>query len=164
MARPSIIPSVRLRLEEYLEQHEAEYLAQPEATRKPTLPYTGDFKVNVRALAEAIGLKQTQEKYLYEREELFSLVNLTAEGQGLLPIGARTQPQIDKSIRERLIMQATGARVDAQAAVESKAREEALTEALALANSQNADLRAENTRLRARLEMVQNGMLARVDE
>jgi len=63
-----------------------------------------------------------------------------------------------------LIMQATGARVDAQAAVESKAREEALTEALALANSQNADLRAENTRLRARLEMVQNGMLARVDE
>lgn len=164
MARPSIIPSVRLRLEEYLEQHEAEYQAQPEATRKPTLPYTGDFKVNVRALAEAIGLKQTQEKYLYEREELFSLVNLTAEGQGLLPIGARTQPQIDKSIRERLIMQATAARVDAQAAVEAKAREEALTEALALANSQNADLRAENTRLRARLEMVQVGMLARVDE
>ena len=164
MARPSIVPSVRLRLEEYLEQHEAEYQAQPESTRKPTLPYTGDFKVNVRALAEAIGLKQTQEKYLYEREELFSLVNLTAEGQGLLPIGARTQPQIDKSIRERLVMQATGARVDAQAAVEAKAREEALTEALALANSQNADLRAENTRLRARLEMIQNGMLARVDE
>ena len=164
MARPSIIPSVRLRLEEYLEQREVEYLAQPEANRKPSLPHTGDFKVNVRALAEAIGLKQTQEKYLYEREELFSLVNLTAEGQGLLPIGARTQPQIDKSIRERLIMQATGARVDAQAAVEAKAREEALTEALSLANSQNADLRAENTRLRARLEMVQAGMLARVDE
>lgn len=164
MARPSIIPSVRLRLEEYLEQHESEYLAQPEATRKPTLPYTGDFKINVRALAEAIGLKQTQEKYLYEREELFSLVNLTAEGQGLLPIGARTQPQVDKSIRERLIMQAAGARVDAQAAVEAKAREEALTEALALTNSKNADLRAENGRLRARLELLQAGMLVRVEE
>ena len=164
MARPSIIPSVRLRLEEYLEQREAEYLVQPEATRKPTLPYTGDFKVNVRALAEAIGLKQTQEKYLYEREELFSLVNLTAEGQGLLPIGARTQPQIDKSIRERLIMQATGARIDALATVEAKAREDALTEALALAKSQNAALRAENTRLRARLEMVQAGMLPWVNE
>lgn len=164
MARPSIIRSVRLRLEEYLEQRETEYLAHPEAIRKPTLPYTGDFKVNVRALAEAIGLKQTQEKYLYEREELFSLVNLTAEGQGLLPIGARTQPQIDKSIRERLIMQVTGARIDAQAAVEAKAREEALTEALALANSQNVALRAENTRLRARLEMVQAGMLPSVNE
>lgn len=64
MARPSIIPSVRLRLEEFLEQREADYLAQTEAIRKPTLPYTGDFKVNVRALAEAIGLKQPQEKYL----------------------------------------------------------------------------------------------------
>lgn len=164
MARPSIIPSVRLRLEEYLEQREAEYLALPEATRKPTLPYTGDFKVNVRALAEGIGLKQTQEKYLYEREELFSLVNLTAEGQGLLPVGARTQPELDKSVRDRLVMQAKGARVDAQAAVEFKAREAALTEALALANSQNAALRAENTRLHARLEMVQAGMLPRVDE
>lgn len=37
MARPSIIPSVRLRLEEYLEQSEAEYLAQPDSVRKPTL-------------------------------------------------------------------------------------------------------------------------------
>lgn len=164
MARPSIIPSVRLRLEEYLEKCEAAYLAQAEENRKPTLPATSDFKVNVRALAEAINLKQTQEKYLYEREELFSLVNLTAEGQGLLPIGARTQPQIDKSIRERLIMQAAGARIDAQAAVEAKAREDALTEALALANSQNIALRAENTRLRARLEMVQAGMMVRVDE
>jgi hypothetical protein len=163
MSRPSIIPSVRLRLEEYLEQREVEYLAQSDVIRNPTLPYTGDFKVNVRAVAEAIGLKQTQEKYLYEREELFSLVNLTAEGQGLLPIGARTQPQIDKSIRERLVMQATGARIDAQAAVEAKAREAALTEALALANSQNVALRAENTRLRARLEMIQAGMMVRVD-
>lgn len=31
MARPSIIPSVRRRLEAYLEQREVEYLAQPEA-------------------------------------------------------------------------------------------------------------------------------------
>lgn len=59
-------------------------------------------------------------------------------------------------------MQATAARVDAQ--VEAKAREEALTEALALANRQNADLRAENGRLRARLEMIQAGILTRVSE
>lgn len=164
MARPSVIPSVRLRLEEYLEQREAEYLAQPEASRQPTLPATGDFKINVRALAEAIGLKQTQEKYLYEREELFSLVNLTAEGQGLLPIGARTQPEIDKSIRDRLVMQAKTARVDAQAAVEAKAREEALSEALTIANTEIAALKAENMRLRARLDLIQSGILTRVEE
>ena len=164
MARPSVIPSVRLRLEEYLEKCESEYLAQPDATRKPTLPYTGDFKVNVRAVAQAIDLTKGQEKYLYEREELTSLVNLTAEGQGLLPIGARTRPELDKSVRERLVMQATTARMDAQAAVESMAREEALLESVALANKQIAALAVENMRLRARLELVQAGMLARVEE
>ncbi len=164
MGRPSVIPSVRLRLEEYLEKCESEYLAQPECTRKPTLPYTGDFKVNVRAVAQAIDLTTGQEKYLYEREELTSLVNLTAEGQGLLPIGARTQPEVDKSIRERLVMQATTSRMDAQAAVESKAREDALLESVALAHKQIEALKAENMRLRARLELVQAGMLARVEE
>lgn len=164
MARPSIIPSVRLRLEEYLERREAEYLAQPEATRKPTLPHTGDFKVNVRGVAQALGLTKNQEKYLYEREELTSLVNLTAEGQGLLPIGARTQPELDKSVRERLVLQATTARIDAQAAIESKAREESLLESVSLAHKQIAALEAENMRLRARLELVQAGMLARVEE
>ena len=164
MARPSVIPSVRLRLEEYLEKCESEYLALPEAMRKPTLPYTGDFKVNVRAVAQAIELTKGQEKYLYEREELTSLVNLTAEGQGLLPIGARTQPELDRSVRERLVMQATTARVDAQAAVESKAREEALLESVALAHKQIAALKAENMRLRARLELIQTGILAKVEE
>lgn len=164
MARPSVIPSVRLRLEEYLEKCESEYLTLPEGARNPTLPYTGDFKVNVRAVAQAIDLTKGQEKYLYERQELTSLVNLTAEGQGLLPIGARTQPELDKSVRERLVMQATTARIDAQAAVESKAREEALLESVALAHQQIAALKAENMRLRARLELVQAGMLARVEE
>ncbi len=115
MPRPSVIPSVKEKLERYLESMEAEYLSQPEATRKPTLPSTGDGKVNVRAVAKAIELKQTQEKYLFERDELSSLVNLVAEGQGLLPIGARTQEVQDKSIRERLVQQATAARSDAQA-------------------------------------------------
>jgi hypothetical protein len=70
MGRPSIIPSVRLRLEEELEPCEAEYLVQPDAVHKPTLPYTGDFKVNVRALAEAISLKQTQEKISHLRHAI----------------------------------------------------------------------------------------------
>jgi len=47
------------------------------------MPSTSDGKVNVRALAQALELKQTQEKYRYERQELTSLINLVAEGQGL---------------------------------------------------------------------------------
>lgn len=57
---------------------QAAFLAMPEAQRAPTLPATPDGKVNVRALAQAIELKQTQEKYLYERQELTSLNNLVA--------------------------------------------------------------------------------------
>ena len=63
MARPSVIPQVRVRLEAYLNEREVEYQAQPEEERRPTLPATADGKVNVRAVAQAIDLKVTQEKY-----------------------------------------------------------------------------------------------------
>ena len=85
MARPSIIPTVKAALEEYLERTQVAYLALSESQRMSTLPATSDGKVNVRLLAAAIGLKQTQEKYLYERPELTSLINLVAEGRGMTP-------------------------------------------------------------------------------
>ena len=129
MARPSVIPAVRERLEQYLNEREAAFLAQPEDERQPTLPGTPDGKVNVRAVAQAIELKQTQEKYLYEREELSSLINLVAEGQGLLPIGARLlQDAGDKAIKERLVRQAQAARSAAQAAIEAQALQGELLE------------------------------------
>lgn len=58
MGRPSVIPGIKARLEEYLDQKEAEFLAGDGGS--PTLPVTPDGKVNVRAVAAAIGLKQTQ--------------------------------------------------------------------------------------------------------
>ncbi len=65
MPRPSVIPTVKAALEDYLERMQVAFLTQPEEQRTPTLPATPNGKVNVRALAQAIELKQTQEKYLY---------------------------------------------------------------------------------------------------
>jgi len=163
MARPSVIPAVRERLEQYLDEQKAEFLAQPERERTPTLPSTPDGKVNVRAVAQAIDLKQTQEKYLYEREELSSLINLVAEGQGLLPIGARLlQDAGDKAIKERLVRQAQAARGAAQAAVEAQAVHAELLEKVRELSADNEGLRAENLRLRAQLEAMDQGVHVRV--
>lgn len=163
MARPSVIPAVRERLEAYLERYESAYLDQPENMRRATLPSTGDGKVNVRAVAQAIELKKTQEKYLYEREELSSLINLVAEGQGLLPIGARLlQHAGDKVIKERLVRQAQDARSAAQAAVEAQAIHAELLEKVRELSSDNEQLRAENLRLRAQLDAVELGLYVQV--
>lgn len=163
MARPSIIPAVRERLEQYLEEREAQFLAQAEGHRHATLPATSDGKVNVRAVAQAIELKQTQEKYLYEREELSSLINLVAEGQGLLPIGARLlQDAGDKAIKERLARQAQAARGAAQAAVEAQAVHAELLEKVRELSAVNETLRAENLRLRAQLDAMDSGLSIRV--
>lgn len=165
MARPSVIPAVRERLEQYLDQLEAKYLAQPVDQRHPTLPSTTDGKVNVRAVAKAIELKETQEKYLYEREELSSLINLVAEGQGLLPIGARLlQDAGDKALKERLVRQIQAARGAAQAAVEAQAVHNELLEKVRELAAHNESLRAENLRLRAQLDAMSDGLYVRVSD
>lgn len=165
MARPSVIPAVRERLEQYLDQREAEFLAQPEDQRQSTLPSTADGKVNVRAVAKAIELKETQEKYLYEREELSSLINLVAEGQGLLPIGARLlQDAGDKALKERLVRQAQAARGAAQAAVEAQAVHDELLAKVRELAADNESLRAENLRLRAQLDAMSDGLYVRVSD
>lgn len=165
MARPSVIPAVKERLESYLEKCESTYLAQPESTRRPTLPSTGDGKVNVRAVAQAIDLKQTQEKYLYERDELTSLLNLVAEGQGLLPIGSRlVQDAGDKALLERLARQAQTARADAQAAVEATAVQDELLGKVRELSADNERLTAENLRLRSMLDAMDLGLHIRVHD
>lgn len=159
MPRPSVIPGIKARLEAYLDQREAEYLALPEGSRQPTLPVTADGKVNVRALAQAIELKPTQEKYLYERKELCDLINCIAEGQGVLSIGSRvTQTEADKAIKQRLIQQAKSAQDASQAAVEAVSAQQELLDRI---RSLTADLeasRAESERLRAQLQAVENGI------
>lgn len=164
MPRQSVIPAVKERLELYLDERQAEYLKLPEQSRTATLPRTLDGKVNVRGIATAIGLRQTQEKYLFSREELSSLINLVAEGQELLPIGSRTSDVADKAIKERLVHQAKTAKADAQGAVEARARETALVEQLEEAQLTIASLEAKVMRLQAQLDMVHAGLLVRVAE
>lgn len=163
MPRPSIIPTVKAALEDYLERMQATFLATPEAQRAPTLPATPDGKVNVRALAQAIELKQTQEKYLYERQELTSLINLVAEGQGLLPIGSRLMVDAsDKALKDRLVRQAQSAKANAQAAVEAQSATGELLEKLKEAVLEIETLKAENMRLKAQLEIIHAGMMVGV--
>lgn len=163
MARPSIIPTVKAALEDYLERMQVAYLAAPEVQRVPTLPATPDGKVNVRALGQAIALKQTQEKYLYERQELTSLINLVAEGQGLLPIGARLLVDAsDNALKERLVRQAQFAKANAQAAVEAQSATGELLEKLRDAVLEIESLRTENMRLKAQLDLIHSGMMVGV--
>ena len=160
MPRPSVIPTVKAALEVYLERMQVAFLSLPEAQRVPTLPATPDGKVNVRALGQAIELKQTQEKYLYERSELTSLINLVAEGQGLLPIGSRLLVDAsDKVLKERLVRQAQSAKANAQAAVEAQSATGELLEKLKEVVLDNESLKAENIRLNAQLDLIHSGML-----
>ena len=163
MPRPSVIPTVKATLEGYLERMQMAFLAVPDEQRVPTLPATPDGKVNVRALAQAIELKQTQEKYLYERQELTSLINLVAEGQGLLPIGSRLlMDASDKVLKERLVRQAQSAKANAQAAVEAQSATGELLKKLKEAVMEIETLKAENMRLKAQLEMINSGMMVGV--
>lgn len=163
MPRPTVIPKFKAALEDYLERMQVAFLALPEAQRAPTLPATADGKVNVRAVAHAIELKQTQEKYLYERQELTNLINLVAEGQGLLPIGSRLLVDAsDKALKERLARQAQSAKANAQAAVEAQSATGELLEKLKEAVLEIEALRAENMRLKAQLDLIYSGMLVGV--
>ena len=163
MPRPSVIPTVKAALEIYLERMQAAYLVRPEEQRVPTLPATPDGKVNVRALAQAIDLKQTQEKYLYERQELTSLINLVAEGQGLMPIGSRLLVDAaDKALKDRMVRTAQSAKASAQAAVEAQSATAELLEKLREVVLENESLKAENTRLKTQLEMIHSGMMVGV--
>lgn len=159
MARPSVMPGIKARLELWLDEREAAYLAQPDATRQPTLPVTPDGKVNVRALAQAIDLKPTQEKYLYEREELTSLINCIAEGQGVLTIGARVNPtEADKQIRQKIIRHAKNAQEATQAATEAAAAQQELLGRIRILSADLEAAKAEILRLRTRLQAVEAGV------
>jgi len=159
MARPPVIPGIKARLELWLDEREAAYLAQPDSARQPTLPVTPDGKVNVRALAQAIDLKPTQEKYLYEREELTSLINCIAEGQGVLTIGARVNPtEADKQIRQKIIRHARNAQEATQAATEAAAAQQELLGRIRILSADLEAAKAEILRLRTRLQAVEAGV------
>lgn len=163
-ARPSVIPAVKERLEAYLENLEVAFQAQPEDQRTATLPSTSDGKVNVRGVGQAINLKVSQEKYLYERVELSQLINLFAEGQGLLPIGSRLmQNADDKAIKERLVRNAQASKAAEQTAVEAQAMQAELLDRLKDAVTEIESLKSENLRLHAQLDAIHAGIYIRVD-
>ena len=152
MPRPSVIPTVKAALEDYLERMQVAFLAAPEDLRVPTLPATPDGKVNVRALAQAVDLKQTQEKYLYERQELTTLINLVAEGQGLMPIGSRLLVDAaDKALKDRMARTAQSATAE-------------LLEKLRDVVLENESLKAQNMRFKAQLDMIHSGMMVGVQD
>jgi nitrogen fixation/metabolism regulation signal transduction histidine kinase len=164
MPRPSVIPGIKARLEEYLDQKEAEYLAQNDLNRQPTLPCTPDGKINVRAVATAIDLTVNQEKYLFERKELTDLINCIAEGQALLSIGSRLhQSASDKAIKARLTMQAKSAQEDSQAAVEAVSAQQELLSRIAQLSTELEETKAENVRLRAQLDAVREGLWVSIE-
>lgn len=165
MPRPSVIPAIKERLERYLEQVDAAYDCQAESDRMPTLPHTNDYKANVTAIGRAIGLKDTQRKYLHEHVELRSLIDLVADGQGLGLIGARlsTQEDSDEALKARMRLQAKMAKEDAQAAAMASAQVASLMESLDIAYKQIAELSTEVQRYRAQIELMQSGIFVKVD-
>lgn len=103
MGRPSIVPEIMATLEPWLDARMREWDAAPKAGRQPTLPFTDDCKVNVRALTLTLGLRLSQEQHFYRHPELTSIVNAAAEAQGLRPIGSRTQADAeDAVVRKRI--------------------------------------------------------------
>lgn len=167
MPRPSVIPEILNRLSKYLDERQAEWLAQPvpDNERNPTLPYTPDFKVNVQGLGKAIGLTPGQYQYLHLRPELTSVVNAVAEQQGLLPIGARkegTKLQARNEIQDQIALSNRTAQDAAKAAVEARASEQALLDELREAHETIAAQAATIMRLEAQLNEIRNGVWVEV--
>lgn len=147
----NITPEILAKLEPYLEQLDASWEAQPDGLRQPTLPVTVDGKVNVRGIAKAIGLRQSQEQHFFRKPELAAPINSLAQVQGVKPIGSRVlADQHDKAVADRL----------ARTAMEKND----LARALAEKEAEIESLREENTMLYARLAQIEStGTAIRTD-
>lgn len=149
MSRPSIVPQIKAQLEVWLEQRMAEWAAQPERRRQPTLPATGEGKINVRELTLALGLRRSQEQHFFNHAELRTLVNVAAEAQGLAAIGSRIQQDTDDdAVRRRMGRinadrnDLAGALAEREAVIERQRREiEALREQLHLRDETGMQMR-----------------------
>lgn len=59
------------------------------------LPATGDGKVNVQALMDRLGLKESDRQWFYKADELAGPINALAAAQGLKPIKSRVQQLVE---------------------------------------------------------------------
>nr|WP_287410220.1 hypothetical protein [Pseudodesulfovibrio sp.] len=145
----NITPEILAKLEPYLEQLDASWDAQSESLRQPTLPITPDGKVNVRAIAKAIGLRQSQEQHFYRKPELATPVNALCLVQGVKSIGSRVlADQSDKAAADRLARTTTEKNNLARVLAEKEAEIESLREENAMLLSRLAQIESTGTSLR----------------
>lgn len=145
----NITPEILAKLEPYLEQLDLSWEAQPEGLRQPTLPVTVDGKVNVRALAKAIALRQSQEQHFFRKPELAAPINSLAQVQGVKPIGSRVlADQHDKAAADRLARTATEKNDLARALAEKEAEIESLREENAMLLSRLAQIESTGIAIR----------------
>jgi hypothetical protein len=160
MARPStVVANWMPKLESWLSDRETEYRAKPEGKRTPTLPVTNDGMVNAQEVARQLGCARA---YLYDYPEMTSLLDLFAEGQGLLPSGTRSLAAGDKAVKDKMAMVSKSAKVDAQAAVEAKAALSDAIKRVAELQAETQRLRLENTSLKEQIGLMHQGVRVRV--
>jgi len=102
MPARSIIPEILAKLEPYLELLDRQWESQAEGCRTPSLPHDKGH-VNVRAITEALGLRQSQEQHFFKKRELALAINALAKVQGLRGINSRElQDAEDRTHAERM--------------------------------------------------------------
>lgn len=145
----SISPEILSRLEPYLEQLDQAWEGQPEGLRQPTLPITSDGKVNVRGIAKAIGLRQSQEQHFFKKPELAAPINSLAQVQGVKLIGSRIlADHNDKAAADRLARTASEKNDLARALAEKEAEIESLREENAMLNARLTQIESVGTAIR----------------
>ncbi|MDH6258875.1 hypothetical protein [Bradyrhizobium sp. BR13661] len=150
MTRRNVVESILTVLDPYLERVAKDWAAQPDHDRYPTLPLTPAGNVNASAIVRALGLDQHDVQHFHRKEELRNPVNVIASVQGVP--GIKSHFQQDEAYAGARIMIGRNAK-------EISDLRRNLSEREAVISS----LRAENARLKARLDLFERtGVLFRV--
>lgn len=157
MARPSVIGSVLERLEPYLA--DAVDAFERDGTLSLALNPAGG--INVSRLSEACGLPPSSRQHLY-KPEVAHVINVACGKLGIQGIGTEAEvDRADMAVRQRLAVTAARAKVDAQAAVESKAEVRGLLERITSLTRERQDLLLRVASLEEQLAMVRQGLILR---
>jgi hypothetical protein len=161
MAQPKIELKLEPVLRSYLEQKKCEYEIPTEASRAPTLPFTKEGKINIRAVAREIqempdgrSFSPNIAQHLHNKEVLRNLINDAANRQNLGRMRGRKERQEDAA---SLGLGSPRGKTGQQTRHHGDARVRVTRLEL-----ENADLRAEIKILKARLQHTQEaGLLLR---
>jgi hypothetical protein len=154
MARPSVVPLILSVLDPYLEAKHREFLDA--GGIGPTLPSTGEGKVNVRQIVRDLmrldpAILESHEQHFFRKKELYEPVDHIAHEQGLNAIGSRSVDEEEDAARQRI----------GKIARETSDLRQILAEREALIEF----LRRENASLRERMGLIEEtGMIFRVED